>query len=155
MHNNTDLSFVVYNSNKKKTLSEMRNGRSKKSQNAESQIITVAFLSTTIMSKEELEEEDDDEEDDNDFDFNPNTLSSKPPSKRFVEMRIIETGYIAKVKCRLPWTWSWLRATIKLKDPPTQRWNSLQQLIAGCFTVLEYQLDTSTGEQVTKIFTIF
>ena len=106
--------------------------------------VRVAFRETHELTQEELEQDDDDEEDD-DFDFNPNTLSSKPPRKRNVDMLIISSGKTVKVKCRLPWTFKWLQATIRLKFPLTKRYNIENQLISGQFQVLEYHLDPASG----------
>ena len=49
------------------------------------------------------------------------------------------------MRCRLPWTWNWLQATIRLKDDQTRRYNAEQQLVNGFFQVLEYHLSPDTG----------
>ena len=80
----------------------------KKSENQE---IEIEFRSSRSLNDEELaddEEEDDIEEEENEFDFNPSSLSSKQPRKRMVTMMILPQGQEVTVKCRLPWTWSWL-----------------------------------------------
>ena len=49
------------------------------------------------------------------------------------------------MRCRLPWTWNWLQATIRLKDDQTRRYNAEQQLVNGFFQVLEYHLSPDSG----------
>ena len=96
------------------------------SQNGENKEFTILFLETSELTEEDLENEDD-EDDDDDFDFNPNSLSTKQPRKRNVEIRIVETGEQDIIRCRLPWTWKWLRARVKLKVPP-YKGNQMQLL---------------------------
>ena len=71
--------------------------------------IIVAFLSSRKLDETELEEDEDEDEEEDDFDFSTAGLKSKLPGKRIVEMRVLNTGGRAHVKCRLPWTWQWMR----------------------------------------------
>ena len=50
--------------------------------------IDVMFVNSTNLNEEEMAEEDDEEDDDDEFDFNPNSLSTKQPRKRMVTMRM-------------------------------------------------------------------
>ena len=89
------------------------------------------FRSSRSLNDEELaedEEEDDNEEEENAFDFDPSSLPSKKPRKRMVTMMILPGGQEVTVKCRLPWTWSWLQARIKLNSPPTTQAGAAQQM---------------------------
>ena len=115
-------------------------------QSGELRELKVAFVNSELLTAEELEDEEDDDEED-DYDFNPNTLSSKPPPKKRVTMRILDTGQELLVKCRLPWTWSWLQATVRVKYPPTKRFSCAQQMIDGLFSVQEYHLEPGSGER--------
>ena len=92
--------------------------------------ITVAFVSSRRLDLDEMEEDEDEEDDDDDdFDFSTAGIKSKLPGKRIVEMKVIRKGagnfFIEileitfvkvleenrtfLVKCRLPWTWQWMR----------------------------------------------
>lgn len=72
--------------------------------------ITVGFLSSRKLDPTEMDEdESEDEEDDDDFDFSTAGLKTRLPGKRIVEMKIMNNNSRVHVKCRLPWTWSWLR----------------------------------------------
>ena len=118
-----------------------------KNANDQSREVKVVFLSSTSLNDEELAEDEEEEDDDDEFDFNPNSLSSKPPKKRMVTMRILPQGQEVRVKCRLAWTWSWLQARIRLKYPPTSRYGAVQQMIEAQFSVVEYTLNPSQGQQ--------
>ena len=104
----------------------------------------VAFIDTSDLTPEDLENEDEDDDEEDEYDFNPNTLSVKPPKKMKVTIKILETGEEVDVICRLPWTWKWLQATIKLKVAPYKN-NHLKLLKEGLFQVQQYHLDPSTG----------
>ena len=116
--------------------------------------VRVAFLSSTSLNDEELAEDEEEEDDEDEFDFNPNSLSSKQPRKRMVTMKILPAGQEVRVKCRLPWTWSWLQARIRLKYPPTSRYGAVQQMIDNQFSVLEYTLNPSKGQQGRSIINL-
>ena len=115
--------------------------------NCENQKIDIVFLSSRNLSDDEWVEKDDEEEEDEEFDFNPNTLSSKQPKRRMVTMKILPQAQEVQVKCRLARTWSWLQARIKLKNPPTSRYGAEQQIRNNQFSVLEYELNPSKGQQ--------
>ena len=95
-----------------------RSQNTQSSQNGASREFIIAFLDTFELTPEELESLDDDEDEEDEFDFNPNTLSVKPPKKKRVRLKILNTGEQVDVICRLPWTWKWLQATIKLNLVP-------------------------------------
>ena len=116
--------------------------------------VKVVFLNSTSLNEEEMAE-DEEEEDEEEFDFNPNSLSSKPPKKRMVTMKILPQGREVRVKCRLAWTWSWLQARIQLKYPPTSRYGAVQQMLDNQFSVLEYELNPSQGQQGRSIINLF
>ena len=86
---------------------------------------------------------------------NASSLSSKQPKKRMVTMKILPQGQEVRVKCRLAWTWSWLQARLKLKYPPTSRYGAPQQMIDNQFSVLEYTLNPSRGQQGRAIINLF
>ena len=118
--------------------------------------LIVAFLNSRKLDASEMDDEDeDDEEDDDEFDFSPTSLKTKLPSKRIVEMKVLTTGAKVHVKCRLPWTWSWLQATIELKFPVTPRSSEAQQLIDGKFKVIQYHLDQSVGHNGVYAISLF
>ena len=116
--------------------------------------VKVVFLSSSSLNDEELAEDEEEEEED-EFDFNPNSLSSKQPKKRMVTMKILPQGQEVRVKCRLPWTWSWLQARIRLKYPPTSRYGAVQQMLDNQFSVLEYELNPSKGQQGRSLINLF
>eukprot|EP00092_Neocalanus_flemingeri_P026030 GFUD01028215.1.p1 GENE.GFUD01028215.1~~GFUD01028215.1.p1 ORF type:complete len:1265 (+),score=407.13 GFUD01028215.1:55-3849(+) len=118
--------------------------------------IVVAFLSSRKLDATEMADDDDeDEEDDDDFDFSPTSLKTKLPSKRIVEMKILNTGAKVHVKCRLPWTWSWLQATLELRFPVTPRSSEAQQLIDGKFKAVQCHLDPSMGHNGVYAISLF
>ena len=118
--------------------------------------LIVAFLNSRKLDASEMDDEDeDDEDDDDDFDFSPTSLKTKLPSKRIVEMKVLTTGSKVHVKCRLPWTWSWLQATVELKFPVTPRSSEAQQLIDGKFKVIQYHLDQSVGHNGVYAISLF
>merc|ERR1719347_2498607 len=60
------------------------------------------------------------------------------------------------MKCRLPWTWSWLQATLELKYPTNKhKYSEVQQLIDGHFKVIQYHLDPSQGANGTSAICLF
>ena len=83
----------------------------RKEEKMESKVkIVVGFISSRKMDPTEIdEEESEDEDDDDDFDFSTAGLKTKLPGKRIVEMKILNKNVSVHVKCRLPWTWSWLQ----------------------------------------------
>jgi len=118
--------------------------------------IVVAFLSSRKLDAAEVADEDDeDEEEDDEFDFSPSALKTKLPGKRIVEMKILNTGAKVHVKCRLPWTWSWLQATLELRFPVTPRSSEAQQLIDGKFKVIQCHLDPSIGHNGVYAISLF
>ena len=118
--------------------------------------IVVAFLSSRKLDANEIADEDDeDDEDDDEFDFSPTALKTKLPGKRIVEMKILKTGAKVHVKCRLPWTWSWLQATLELRFPVTPRSSEVQQLIDGKFKVVQCHLDPSIGHNGVYAISLF
>merc|ERR1740128_211616 len=50
------------------------------------------------------------------------------------------------VKCRLPWTWAWLQATLELRFPFKKDRCIHQQLIERKFNIIQYHLNASQGE---------
>ena len=90
--------------------------------------ITVAFISSRGLDQDEMEEDEEEEDDDDDdFDFSTAGIKSKLPGKRIVEMKVmkelvlhvtvwkvLESCRIFLVKCRLPWTWQWMRVRTSL-----------------------------------------
>ena len=85
-------------------------GNPTRNENPEKVRIVVGFLSSRKLDPTEMdEEESDDEDDDDDFDFSTAGLKTKLPGKRIVEMKILNNNSKVHVKCRLPWTWSWLQ----------------------------------------------
>ena len=125
--------------------------KSQSSQNEASREYIVAFRDTFELTQEELESLDDDEDEEDEFDFNPNTLSVKPPRKRRVTFKILNTGDLIDVICRLPWTWKWLQATIKLNFAPFNN-NHLKLIKDGLFQVQQYHLDPTTGTGAINLF---
>ena len=117
--------------------------------------IEVVFVSSTCLNEEEMAEDEEEEDDDDEFDFNPNSLSTKQPRKRMVTMRLLPSGQEVLVKCRLPWTWSWLQATLRLNYPPSQRFGAVQQMVENMFTVLEYRLSPSRGREGRSVINMF
>ena len=117
--------------------------------------IDIVFVNTVSLNEEEMAEEDDDEDDDDEFDFNPNSLSTKQPRKRLVTMRLLPRGQEVMVRCRLPWTWTWLQARLRIRYPPTQRFGPVQQIIENQFSVLEYRLNNSTGQDGRSVINKF
>ena len=115
----------------------------RRSQNeASGELFNVAFLQTNDLTRDELEELED--EGNEEFDCNPNTLSVKPPKRVKVKLRIIETWEKVEVICRLPVTYTWLRATIKLNYVPDND-DYLKLIKYGLFQVKQYYLDPTRG----------
>jgi hypothetical protein len=74
--------------------------------------IVVGFLSSRKLNDDERDEdESEDENDDDDFDFSTAGLKTKLPGKKIVKMLVVNHNVKVEVKCRLPWTWSWLQVT--------------------------------------------
>jgi len=118
----------------------------------------VAFRSSKGLSPEELEEDEEEgeDEDDDDFDFSTAGITSKLPGKRIVEMKVLESGRQFHVKCRMPWTWEWMRATIELRYPVNEGGNNPgNQLIQGKFKVIQYHLDPSVGHSGVAAISLF
>ena len=87
-----------------------RGGRLKEGEVQEKVRITVGFVSSRRLDPTEADEdESEDEDDDDDFDFSTGGLKTRRPDKRIVEMKILNNNSCVHVKCRLPWTWSWLQ----------------------------------------------
>ena len=125
--------------------------QSESSHNQAPREFVVAFRGTNELTQEELENLDEDEEEEDEFDFNPNTLSVKPPKKIKVELKILNTGEVVEIICRLPWTWKWLQATIKLNFAPYHG-NHLKLIKDGQFQVQQYHLDPTPGSGAINLF---
>ena len=78
-----------------------------------------------------------------------------PPQKKMVTIRILREGPDVPVKCSLTWTWSWLQARIKLKYPPTLQYSVVHQIKKNQFSVLEYWLNPSTGQEDRSVINLF
>lgn len=128
-----------------------RSQSSQSSQNGAPREFVVAFLDTNELTQEELEKLDEDEDEEDEFDFNPNTLSVKPPKKIKVKLKILKTDDEVDIICRLPWTWKWLQATIKLNFAPYHN-NHLKLIKDGQFQVQQYHLDPTPGLGAINLF---
>jgi len=120
--------------------------------------ITVAFISSRNLDPDEMEEDEEEEEDDDDddFDFSTAGIKSQMPGKRIVEMKVLESSRTFLVKCRLPWTWQWMRATIELRYPMNSGANNAgNQLIQGKFRVIQCHLDPSEGHMGVAAISLF
>ena len=70
-----------------------------------------------------------------------------------MKLDILGTNEKVDVICRLPWTWKWLQAVIKVNFDPLK--NSYLNLIKdGHFQVQQYHLTPTVGAEVIKLFFI-
>ena len=68
-----------------------------------------------------------------------------------MKLEILGTNEKVDVICRLPWTWKWLKAVIKVNFDPLK--NSYLNLIKdGHFQVQQYHLTPTVGAEVINLF---